>query len=830
MRAFLRGLVAGLVLSAVRLPLGTDLCTWGATSARASYGWRTAALVAVALGLASRAGTVLGPALLGGACVGFGLHGLLLANAWSPGGARALAATAAVGAVLLAAIRPARDPGERVEPAPKLVEPKFFEMVGLAAASAGAAIAVEAIARSVRLYGSGLAQDDTVTALVLLGLLFVGAWALGWIGSRPALRGIASPAALAACACLCLVSLHVISRIDTAPELGAFLKRFRLDASSHGTIGYDALIAGALLGAPALLLGAALPAIRGSSRAFSLLVGAALGIALVPGLLAVDPTATLTEAQPSSADLIPLGNLIASAGAFLAILSLDDRGALARWIGIAACVAIALPCLLRTAEPVAVLSPWARRPLFPSFVSDTPEGLITVESFGILGGSWLWATLDRRELTPELDGAVADALRLRSSLDVIPVERRIPGKIRVLLVGQLTPERSRILKDAGVGRLDRTGAWWHSMRRVEETMWSALAERLPNPPGEILEPREARKRIDRGDYDLVIAAPVPGDAPRPAALDVADDTTVVRWIGLDEPLAQRRLDESAVLLLDGLERPALALVENGGAAGDDPFAPLPIRTGEPRRAPTPLAWLGTHESEVVHERSYAARRTMMARLAEAERGGRLEDLTSGFSIYSDAQVSSTKPESAADQVELPDECLERFRKAALAGPPDPTLHRTWETIARLLVGKSWFPKVYDYVGPVAERHKPWPALEKALARADLESSQAERAQKRLEALKGDAADDFELWFLLGKAQCATGDKAEVLESWKRAAKLKTSDKASRRVVAMALARAGIDEGREAARQLLKESPNDTELRALMDQPDVPGPAPDPCAP
>src|SRR5262245_31090511 len=98
MRAFVRGLVAGFILSAVRLPLGTDLCTWGATSARASYGWRSAALVAVALGLASRAGTSLCAALLGGAVVGFGLHGLLLANAWSPGGGWALAATSVLGA------------------------------------------------------------------------------------------------------------------------------------------------------------------------------------------------------------------------------------------------------------------------------------------------------------------------------------------------------------------------------------------------------------------------------------------------------------------------------------------------------------------------------------------------------------------------------------------------------------------------------------------------------------------------------------------------------------------------------------------------------------
>jgi len=49
----------------------------------------------------------------------------------------------------------------------------------------------------------------------------------------------------------------------------------------------------------------------------------------------------------------------------------------------------------RVAEPVHVLSPWARRPVFPSYVADTPEGLVTVESFGILGGAWVFVTVDR---------------------------------------------------------------------------------------------------------------------------------------------------------------------------------------------------------------------------------------------------------------------------------------------------------------------------------------------------------------------------------------------------------------------------------------------------
>ena len=102
--------------------------------------------------------------------------------------------------------------------------------------------------------------------------------------------------------------------------------------------------------------------------------------------------------------------------------------------------------------------------------------------------------------------------------------------------------------------------------------------------------------------------------------------------------------------------------------------------------------------------------------------------------------------------------------------------------------------------------------------------------RRLEPLEESAPEDFELWFLLGEAQCAAGDPVGALESWKHASKLKTSDVASRRRVLVALVKAGDEAAREAARKLLAETPNDKDLRALLDEPNLPGPAAsDPCA-
>ncbi len=823
MRAFVRGLVAGLVLSCLRAPIGGDLLEWVAVGAARSYAWRTAALAAVALGVWAAGETSLSPRFLLGTLVGFAFHALLLANVWSPGGSLAMALTAGAGILLIAAIRPS-PAGPAGDP------PSFLETVGLAVAAAGAAIALDGVARHVRVFGAGLAQDDSVAALVCIALVTIGALAFGWTARARILRGIALPIALAGCACAGRIALVVIVRLADPHGLLAYLKHFGLDASRHGTLACDALISGAVLVVPALVLGTGLAGMRGRSRILAVLLGAAVGTFLVPSFLALDPRANSADAQPSCAEIVALGGLVAALGAVVAILSLSDRGAVARWSGIGAALALASPALAGKVEPVHVLSPWARRPVFPSYVADTPEGFLTAESFGILGGSWIFVTLDRRLLTPDFDGAVADALRLRASIDLLPQPRRDAGRLRMLLVGQLTPERARILADAGVARVDRSAAWWSSMPRVEDALWAALPEKHERPDGDVLAPAEARARLAHGDYDVVVAPPVAGDAPRTGAIEAPDATMVARWLDLDEPTGHLRLPDRVALLLDGLERPALALVDHAAPSDAGPYSPLFVRAGPRRRAPTPLAWLGVAHAEQDDARATAARGAMMDRLAAGEKGGPLEDVTAAFAAYFDAQVPSSRFESAVDRVELPDECLDRFRAAALARAPDAFLRRTWETLARVLTGKRWVEKTYAYLKPVAEKHHPWPGLEKALARADLESLAPQDALRRLEPLQQATPDDFEVWFLTGEAQCAAGDANGARESWRRAAGLKSFDRVAQHKIALALARSDAEGQREAARAILAETPGDTELKALLEQPAPAGPLPDPCGP
>jgi len=822
MRAFLRGLVAGFLLSCLRATPG-ELLDWGVAGARTAYGWRTAALFAVAIGLWTARQRSLTTGFLLGACLGFAVHGLLLANAWPAAGTFTKIAVIVAGLVALAAIRPGRREEEADVGRSRLVD------LGLMTGGIGAAIALEGVARHVRLFQGGLAQDDTVSALACLALLLLGAAAFGWIAASRPLRGLSLPIALAASASAGFLSLAVVARIGVPEGYKPYLDRFGLDGALRGTLAYDALIAGSCFVVPALLLGAGLHGAGGRYRLRAALFGGAVGLFLVQALLRTDPGSPASAAQPSSAGLVPLGALIAAAGAVLAILSLADRGVWARWGGIAACIALASPSLLRKVDPLHVLSPWARRPVYPLFVADVPEGLLTVESFGLLGGSWLYVTLDRRLLTPEFEGAVADALRLRASLELLPREKREQRRIKMLLVGQVTPDRLRILTDGGVVRIDRSAAWWSSMARLEEALWSALPEPYPRATGDILDPGEACDRLAQGQYDLVVVTAVPGDAPRPRKARAPEATTLVRWIDLDEPAAHVDLGDRVALILDGLERPALALVDHAGAASEGDYAPLLLRGGERRSAPTPLAWVCKWPFDRDTGRSYEAREEMMHRLASAERGGPLEDVTTGFELFFEGQGPSSQFEHAADRVELPDACLDRFRAAALSGPLDPTLRRTWETLAQVLAGKRWIEKIYAYVLPVAEKHRPWPVLERTLARADLESLEPEEAVSRLEPLRELTPEDFETWFLLGEAYCAAGDSAKAREHWRRAMWLETSDRASKRKAALALARSGDPEGLEAARQFLLENPDDEELKALLSAPDPSAPPRDPCA-
>ncbi len=801
MRTFLRGLVAGALISLLRAPLGVDFFQTVAVSGRTAYGWRAGALAAVALGLFAAGQAAVTARLLLGACAGYAIHGLFLANQLTPSSTMALGAVAVLGIAALAAIRPGDSPAE---PAPS---PSMVEMIGLAVAGAGVALSIEAIARHLRIFEGGLARDDSLSGTLALAFLALGAAIAGKRAGAKLLRGLSSPIAFAAAAAVCFVPEFFGRRIAAQQGLTSWLHGIGMQPSSNGTLLYDLLLSSVLLGLPLLLAGGAFAGLRGRNRLFAVLVGGAIGLALVPALLEQALDATATDDQPSISELVPFGSLIASAGALLAILAISDRGALARWSGIGTATAAALPALFVEVDPLHVFSPWLPHPLFPLYPSDAPEGFVTVESFGILGGSWAFATVDRHRVTPEIEGAVADALRMRASFELLPAEKRAKGKLSVLLVGQLSPERARTLLDVGADRVDRTAAWWQSMANVEVALWDSTAGKQPKPKGEILSIADARARMEHGDYDLVVVPAVAGDAPFLHPSGAPSSTVVVRWLDLDEPLARRDLGEDVAMIADGLDRPAIAAVENAAPAGDGKHAPILVRAGSKGSAPLPFAQLLRGADAA------AARAANIDRLATAERGRPYGDVTAGFAAYFDHQLDDPGMETG---IRIPDAALESFRKAALEGPPDPTTRRTWETLGHILAVQRETARIETYLRPVAEKYAPWDALEKALARVDLEAKRPDDAMRRLDPIRLDYPNDYELWTMLGEAHCAGGDGAGAVECWRHAIEIVGVDRNERREIAMHLAGCRDEDARASAIKFLDEFPDDRELRTKLD--------------
>ncbi len=800
MRKIISGIAIGALLSLLRAPLGIEFLQWPAVDARTAYGYRALALGLAALALWGARVRSLSTLWLVAITVGYALHGLVLANVWSPAGHVSLwiAGIVASAAVILA--RPARrDPtaaaDDAIEPTP------FLAMIGIATAAAGVAISVEASARHVRLFGAGLAQDDSVFGTVLLLGIVIGSAAFGWVARAPKMRGLAVPITLSAAAAGGYAALRVITSAATTRGLDVYLRSYGLDTSLHGTLVYDALISASCFVVPALFIGTALAGVRAREELFSALLGAAIGIFVVPSLFDVNAATADTDKLLFSAQLIPLALLVAVSGAVLAILAVSVRGAVARWTGVAFALAPCALLLVVTVRPQFVISPWQSRLIMPFLARDTPEGFLTVEPSR---GGVNVATLDRRNLTPGTDAVEADARRLMLAIEALPPARRMKGAIRVLLIGQLTPPRAIVLGDSNTTRIDRSAVWWPSMAAIEQQMFGAT----PLPDGEIVAPAEARRRIERGDYDLVVVPSIAGDAPVPTSLRAPESTVVVAWLGCDEPLPRQSIGERVVFFANGLDDPCVGVTLHAFTEGSS------LRTlavGESRAAPIPLRRLLLR----TFDRECDGRASAAERLRDAARGGPDEDLTAGLAIFYRAQVHSSPYESTEQQVELPAEALEHFERSALARTPDVFERRLWEELGRVLVGKRWIEEIYRYVAPIAERHAPWPMLEHVLARADIESLDAESAIARLKKLTELEPGRFEHWYFLAEALTQAKRELDAADSWRRALALQPDSSAIERKLAIALLQLGDPEGRRMAQELLVENPDDAEIEGLL---------------
>lgn len=810
MRQTLSGIAIGALLSLLRAPLGIDLLQWPAVQARTAYGYRALALTLVALGLWGAGARSVSARWLLAVALGFALHGLVLANVWSPSSATSLWIAGLIACAVAAIAGRTRDELQDAA-GPKEESTPFFTMLGIATAAAGVTLSIEALARHLRLFGGGLAQDDSVFGTVLLIGMAVGAGAFGWIVRARPLRGLALPVALSAAAAGGYAGLRVITSTATSRGLDQYLRAYGLDTSLHGMLVYDALLGASCFVVPALLAGAALSAVRTREELFSTLLGAAGGLAIVPSLLDADVSALATDKGIFSSQLIPLATFVGVSGAGLALLTLPGQRARARWTAL---VLALIPCslpLVVAVRPQFVLSPWQSRPILPLFAVDTPEGLLTVEPSR---GGLSVVTLNRRYLTPGTESVAVDTQRLLLAVEALAPARRVKRGLQVLLVGQLTPQRAQALNDADATLIDRSAAWSSAMTLLEEQMFGAM----PLPAGEILSPAEARRRIDAGIYDLVIVPPVAGDAPVPVNLHAPDKTTVVAWLGVDEPLPRHSIGERVILSANGLDDPCLGIMLHASPPESAHATSIRVvSAGEPRAAPIPLRWLARRASDRLREGRAAA----AERIHDAARGGPDEDLTAGLSIFYRAQVHSSPYESTDQQIELPAEALECFQRAALARPPDAFVRKLWEEIGRVLVGKRWIEEIYRYVEPIAAKHAPWPLLDHVLARADLEALDPDSAIARLSKLSELQPDHPEHWYYLGEAQLQAGRERDAAISLRRALELNPDNATIKRKLVVTLLHLGDPDGRRMADEMLRADPDDNELQSLLkgEQPD-----------
>ncbi len=698
--------------------------------------------------------------------------------------------------------------------AKELSMPMRGELTGLALGGCGATLAICGVMRLLRLLGGGQPTDDVLFTLCLAVFAALGAGAFTQLLGERGPRRFGRPLGLMAAAGAGFASLRALTNLSGPRGLDQFLRTFGIDTSLNGTLAYDLAIAVPVLAGTGLLLGAALKACRQPVQLSAVGLGAAVGTVLVPRLLAVtigigeSGELALLDAGYSGR-LIGQGTALAALGAIVA-LATSGRGLRHLGGAAAACAAVAGGVLawVQPVEEVHAVSPWLKRPPTPELVLEIPEGLVTIEpSAGGIGV----VTLDRLALSPPAGEARADRLQLEQAWSMLPERSADAEAVRVLLVGQLTPGRALTLTSLGAGTIDRTGSWSAAMPLLEKHLFGDE----PRPAGNTLSTATARSRIAEGQYDLVIVPPVPGASPSMRNLASPPETTAVLWLDARGWVAQRELGARVLPCTADLLDYAVAVVhgpEQARTAHELPFKPRLVSAGTPLAAPDPLDLL----SMTVAERERDARRALARRLAGGAQGSSSALLMSALAVYFDAQEPSSHFERLAQRVELPEETIARVGVAATRGIPGAFTRQVTEGMTAILRGKRWPDRITRHLEAPAAEHFPWPALEEALAYADLELLEpelcAERLTRLLEAVEGTA----EQWVLLADARAQAGQGPASAACWWKALELEGDNRWIRRALAMQLARNGDADGAEMIRDLLLEDPDDEALRPFLE--------------
>ena len=834
------GLVAGVLLSAMRAPKGLD---W--TQLQAVDGWtaalfRAGALCAIALFAdprrpAFRRG-VRALSMLLAVWAGHAAHGLLLVSRFEPesraGFALLLVTLSALLWFLAGPVR--REEPERADEAwPAL---GGAERVGWALAGIGAAIALETLAHQVRLFGIGVPEDDTVIGSVFLLTVLVGALCFGRLFARPGWeRAVAAIGVAAACAAT-LHGMGFLARLKMDP-LDMHLKGFGMDSSSIGQWNATAVLAGGAFVAAGFVLGTALFALRHPARLGTLLAGAALGLLLRPPLqdALTHPMALPDEyATPWVWLLAFTGTCAASVGALLAV-GTGERG-VRRW---GAClVVLAAPGAAALVRPVIwTFSPWYVAEVHPVLAMPSSAGLVTVEP---VPDGTLIVTVDRERVTPTFDEVTIDERRIAWAWMLLDEETRERGP-RLLVVGQMTPGRAQMLQRLRPARLDRTAPWFEALEAVDDILFDGGDA---SAAGMIVSPGDARRAVDDGAYDLVLALPSHGpilpprsasyipwgtvEAPVLASLDVPEGTLGVAWLDAGGPLVERDLSGEVMIAMDSFRFPSLGVIR-GDRDLSHADAPLLFEGGDARGHVDVAARL----TFMARDRNLLFFAPLFERLAAAAEGTANEELARGLALHFAAQERSSPFESLAQAVEVDEDALRAFH-AAIAGRSelDAFTRHLWEDIARLLTEKRMPDLVLTYVESVAEAYAPWPVLDRALGTAYRELLEPADALRFLHRAQEELPYDVPLHQECADLALEVGEPERAAAYLREALEVQPSRFDLRRSLAIALAEAGDPAGEALLQELLAEEPEDEVLLDhLKEGPAGPGAAPaDPLAP
>ncbi len=869
MRSLLIGFFSGLVLSALRAPVGVELLQVPATSAGAAMAFRAGAFLVIAVGLllgARRSGERFSPLwMLTGATLGYPLHGLLGDSA-SPLFDQLAVSLLIV--VLLVAGHRGRGPEARpdklrllllgiagvcgwflIGPEPALSHGKAIftaivgtfaiavvgrstttpvasenedaqrppngTLFGIAFGGAGVAILVEGLTRHLRLLGGGLSADDSVFGAVFLVLALFGAVAFGRLVketsrlllTRGVLFGLAGLAAWG--------TFRVLGNFADPRGIDIFIRNAGLDSSYHGTLLYDALLAGPVLVLPAFLVGTLVALHRTPQELGALLVGAAGGLVVAPQLLVFEATGGEVLTQSHSAGVALLGGTIAAGGAIVSFLGTAQLSTPQRLVGcLLAVVGIGL-CRFPEREAIPIVSPWLLRSPLTELVLDTPTGLVTIE---LDNEGTRIATLDRRELTPSTETVADERRRIDLAWSLLGELEEGAGP-RVLLVGQLDPSRALHLLDLGASSVDRTGSWYASMELLEHWLFDGNRDWVP---GDVVTPSEARVRLAAGRYDLILVPPVRGEAPTTRNLASPAESTAVVWLDGASGIETQHFGAFVLAAAPGLTEFQVAVARGphveAARLSTEIDRPAFFAAGEPLDGLPTLELLQLRES--VRPDRHRAR--LAERFAAAERS---PGIAAGLVSHFEAQRPSSPFADPVEAIEISEEACERFAEAASAPEPDALAIEVVEALAFVLGRQRKVEEIDRYLVGPAERHAPWPALDVALGLAALEFLDPELALEHLELAHTAFSGTPESLAMLAEAQAQTGDDASAVASLERAQAMAPGQHAIERRLAIAWVRAGDPRGAEAIREALAIHPEDVELLAHSGNGPYPPPPP-----